>query len=1080
MNTAKGGGMCNKNWTNPELFNMPRPVVGTAEMHYVSQTDFMNDFRDIDFYPWTSPGDVRDMWGGESPPNLWVKAVDGVATFDTEMIFMQPTVAIENASGYPYGDGNPYAACCPMSMVASLPTGENVASEAFHVFHDAQKLELVEDPNHPFPTSWLEGTALPDLEVRIMTSTTTLLDQGLDEPIYFPLTHGPDVDVYIELTISWDKKIFASTSPNSTINQYGMDLSPLLESTVLMDGEGITLNHQDDLVIRKRSTKLAAGHYGAIFKGITLKNVSDGVRLNFTMVYPGLMTDSYAQVNAVPPPAFSRVGLGHTEFTRLWEDKTAVDFFEYGVDDPANPAYLFLYQQPVKSNDPDGEKWCGDKCTCPGPSNTVEEPLAMPNNPGRELGDMCILSESLLELATQLYSNGTWYQEEYGGAASRTGIKSLLDAPQRLYRDYGDAVKKVASSKCSGIVDQRRRIWCEQSGFTMDATADIGPGVLLTSSIKIEPRKTAVLTLSWDRNADLQEVHGHQSLTPIVLQVLDGNGNQITTGNESAYTVAATATANAGVNGSDVPIVLCVNGKSSCSGIYCALEDTLKLEDGQLLFSPGICDKYYPNANHTIVFEITDSDGNILQATTSTFQVTNSIPVGVLVPKEEKETVGPSIRAIRHMAEVGFKGLSLDHSTFVDGRLEVGASYYLEAEKRFTKQIPHYIYLSGTVTEQIEQIRSATEHHGLRQFLGPFDIETAGPICNWLSTEMPHITAFIPTLSGETLHGSHDNCVKLAPPATVQTNAFVAAIVARGWKSIAVVQDRSQRGLAKDFYDALSIFGVKLLADVDVSPDMNMTMAEHMAIVEASGARVVYSAMVGPQSTAVYTAAVAAKVNAQNGIQWIGDDHAFKNFKWEDIPEPATNFEGAAFLSMAHGLSSRNLWFKMNYGLTGASSELYSSRGGMDPLHSSFRGFDFFDLGVWARSDYLYVADSVSLMSLMTARLLKLNLAVNAENMAAYMAQQRLGAVGAIWLYNGFYTFDEYRSNTIMTAVWAQLKPGDLKQLSVDHKQSEAVCMSSFVMGKPAIKSKPSPSRVYNDIYICVYNLCTRTLCCCS
>ena len=83
--------------------------------------------------------------------------------------------------------------------------------------------------------------------------------------------------------------------------------------------------------------------------------------------------------------------------------------------------------------------------------------------------------------------------------------------------------------------------------------------------------------------------------------------------------------------------------------------------------------------------------------------MTNEIPIGVMVPKEEKEALGPSIRAIRHMAEVGFRGLSLDHSAFVDSRLEVGASYYSEAAPRSVKQIPHYIYLSGTATEHIEQ-----------------------------------------------------------------------------------------------------------------------------------------------------------------------------------------------------------------------------------------------------------------------------------------------------------------------------------------------------------------------------------------
>jgi atrial natriuretic peptide receptor A len=1035
-NAFFGGGGAWKNWTNPELFNQPRPVVGTAEMHYVSRADYLNDFQTAIEYPWVAPGDVRDLWGGESPPNLWVQAIAGVATFDTEMIFMQPTVAIENSTGYPYVTGDPYVACCPMSMVASTELGVNVASEAFHVFHDAQKLELVGS----LPSTAKEGVPLNDIEVQIMTSTELMMDQGLDAPLFFPLTHGPDVDIYIELTVSWDKKIFADASPSGNVSKYAMDLSPLFASQVLLGGDDVTTNYQDDLVIRKRSTKLPSGAYGAIFEGVTLHNVDSAVRLNFTMIYPGGNFAEYEKVNAIPPPAFSRVGLGHTEFTRIWEDKGVVDFFEYGVTASEDPAYLQLYQNPLKANEPDGDKLCVDKCDCPGPSNSFET-LTQTVNPLLQWVDMCVLTETLLELATQLYSTGTSYQGEYGGDGP-TAIKSLQSAPQRLYQDWGDAATSVAPDACSTISDVRRRTWCETTGFTMDLSKNQGPGVLITDPIDITARTADALAATWDRNTDLLEVHAFRSLKPVVLKVLDASAKQITTGIDSSYNVTATATVDlTPLNSTDdlTVLQLCVNAQASCGGTACKLADTLKMIDGELNFYPGICDVYHPNVDHIITFTITTA-AQTLTAVTDAFRVTDEIPVAVLVPTLDTNAIGPSVRAIKHMAEVGFRGFDFD-TTHVDYRLEIGAGIFGEGSARLINQVPHYIYVSGTASEQIDQIRSATEHHGFRQFLGPFDIEVAGPICTWISTEMPHITAYLPTLSGDGLHGKMDNCVKMVPSVDVQTEAFVNSIAARGWTSIAVVQDRSQRGLTKEFYDAISVKGITLLVDVDVSPEINKTMAEHMERIKESGARVVYSAMVGPQSSDVYNAAIDANLVSTDGVQWIGDDDAFKNFQWEEITAADTNFEGASFLSLAHGLASKNTWFKMCYGIYGSpgtSNELISSKGGVDPIRSSLRGYDFFDLDVWGRSDFLYVADAISLMSQLSVNVIKLGFAVSGENFAAMNDAQLSGVIGAEWLWNGFFTFDKYRSSTKMTAAWAQLKPNLVVQ-SAAHTNTNTV-----------------------------------------
>lgn len=55
-------------------------------------------------------------------------------------------------------------------------------------------------------------------------------------------------------------------------------------------------------------------------------------QLNFTMTYPGGV-DVYNMLEvekATPNPAFSRVGLGHTEFKQLWKNSSRVEFLEYG------------------------------------------------------------------------------------------------------------------------------------------------------------------------------------------------------------------------------------------------------------------------------------------------------------------------------------------------------------------------------------------------------------------------------------------------------------------------------------------------------------------------------------------------------------------------------------------------------------------------------------------------------------------------------------------------------------------------------------------------------------------------------
>jgi hypothetical protein len=111
--------------------------------------------------------------------------------------------------------------------------------------------------------------------------------------------------------VSWDSKLFA-LSPLSLTEQVGVDETPLLSAGVVLDADGVTTTYQGDFAVRKRATLLPGGYYGAVFSGVRLLNVTGGVKLNFTMTYPGGKTYETAVLtrSTQPNQPFSRVGLG--------------------------------------------------------------------------------------------------------------------------------------------------------------------------------------------------------------------------------------------------------------------------------------------------------------------------------------------------------------------------------------------------------------------------------------------------------------------------------------------------------------------------------------------------------------------------------------------------------------------------------------------------------------------------------------------------------------------------------------------------------------------------------------------------
>lgn len=118
-------------------------------------------------------------------------------------------------------------------------------------------------------------------------------------------------------------KIFALQRPEVINSTAGVDASPLFHSNVLLDGDGVVSNFMDDLVIRQRASLLPSGRYGAIFTNVRLLNISAGVRLNFTLSYPGdLDYFDILQSGDSPPPAFERAGVGYTTYQHIYNSSS--------------------------------------------------------------------------------------------------------------------------------------------------------------------------------------------------------------------------------------------------------------------------------------------------------------------------------------------------------------------------------------------------------------------------------------------------------------------------------------------------------------------------------------------------------------------------------------------------------------------------------------------------------------------------------------------------------------------------------------------------------------------------------------
>lgn len=746
------------------------------------------------------------------------------------------------------------------------------------------------------PTSVVAGESLPDLEVRIMTSAWEF-NESDGSPKKFPLTAGPDIEVDIQLTVGWENKLFA-LDPLPLSQQEGVDLDPLLYSSMLMDGVGIQTTYLGDLAIRKRATLLPGGYYGAIFSGIKFLNVSaHGVRLNFTMSYPGGQTyrEQLLSYSMSPPQPFSRVGLGYTDYTPLWENHSRFDFLESGIDNE------FLV--------PSGDSRSGTAYTI-------------------------------------------W---EAGLYASNGSITALPNVTTRVYRGLGDVVSKANASDCAVVLGTERRAWCTSSGYKTSMSGDPGPGLLLTAPVIVQSANATSLSLTWDRNGTFDEVLNFESEYPIVLEVLDASGNRVLAGPDSELMPSVVAYL---ANGTEVQ--LCDIFRPSCAGTYqtnhvsgCNSSEGLRLQAGTTSYTPAVCEIA---SSVYLVFSLNTTAGLTLNATTQLFSVSNTAQIGVLLPKlAHGSQVDLPVRALKQMVEMITKG----HTGPYDGNT---ISFWIHRfGVRFNVHYIHVANSVSETIHALRTARHEhglrlivgpyDDQHA--EAIGDW-IAAEMPMSyafspNAQSSVLEDVSRF-------------RNLYRLRTTATTQVSVLIQALAARQWTKIAIIQDKSAYALPEIFYQEARLQGITILSDIDVGTiaTENASMTTLLNSTRNSGARIIFTALTGRLTTEVYNNATAIGLSAAEGFQWFGNEVAHKSFPVDEIPDVLVDFAGIVFLTSAYGYrKSSSDWF--NYHFVSESRELYTSQGGMDPFFVSQRGFDFTDLSPWAQQQVMLMGDAIML-----------------------------------------------------------------------------------------------------------------------
>ena len=168
--------------------------------------------------------------------------------------------------------------------------------------------------------SHLEITSLPQGDVVVnepMTFTVQTMTEDPSNPgTYIPLTTGRHSTLNVDITISWEFKVFYMFVPAS------FNINELLSSQYILAGADVTKNGNQDLRVRKRCIAGAA-----TFTDIRVIDEALNMQLNFTQTLPyypwerwppiyneTIVTTPSLTINTLPDETFSPAVVFTTPF----------------------------------------------------------------------------------------------------------------------------------------------------------------------------------------------------------------------------------------------------------------------------------------------------------------------------------------------------------------------------------------------------------------------------------------------------------------------------------------------------------------------------------------------------------------------------------------------------------------------------------------------------------------------------------------------------------------------------------------------------------------------------------------------
>ncbi|EDQ86612.1 uncharacterized protein MONBRDRAFT_27986 [Monosiga brevicollis MX1] len=774
-----------------------------------------------------------------------------------------PTVYVSNeTTNFPFVAGAPVllnGVCCKNIwevVPSNLLKASAIQSNPYHVFPRAEFLALAS----PMPARVLTDEVLPDIEVRVMTYDYVNRD-ALDQPRPMPLLHGPDVDMLdIQLTIAYEHKVFAATSPNaSSINVEGMDISPLFYSAFDLYGDGVAQTARDDWAVRQRVSLLPSGHYGVIFRGIHFKQLAaTGIRLNITMSHIG-GRDFFNDINRgfSRAAAFTRAGLGMYELQNL----TSKQLWNERDPHPLTPKWDYL---------------------------------------------------------------------------------AIQDLHPKIYQGYETNLVRLSHAvapngfACTNLTEPRRQAWCQQSALTVDPAMAAGPGVLITSPILVEGRSLDHLSITWARQAtDPPEVQTQELFDDLLVQAYDADGKQIVAGPHASLVVDVAAYELNSDNVSDI--------KGSAAICNAWESFALPLANGEARFPYGICGLY-----PWVALRFAVTAGNITSAVwTQPFTVNGLLPVAVMLP--EADTASPyelPYRAYKMLMEqqiVGVAGNGPDPQ-------ELGP-YYPN-----WRYVPIYIDSRGEPFEVIQRLDKLHQQHHFRYAIGPFRDEIGTSFAEWVSHNIRSQFALSIRSNLQALGDAQrfPNIWRMAFADEMYWVTLVESMVNRKWSLVTLVQSVSAP-FPNDFLDLLRLNGIQILLNVQInSEDSSAELLSQLETIHHAAGRVILANLDANDATRVFTQAVMSNVTAQAGYQWVGTETTFRALDLLQVPDAATAFEGACFLTAMYGLGPA-----ANSRQVGAVSDwqLRRNLGGLDPFWVRDEDFRLEEANMWQFGEAMLAND---------------------------------------------------------------------------------------------------------------------------